>query len=109
MINVTIVDKQGKEVPDAGDLLHFSITGNAKIIGVGNGDPSSHEADKFAPGDWQRRLFNGKCQVIIQSDLKPGMSQAAATNPAAAEITFSVAGAGLQGASLALRPPPVKP
>jgi beta-galactosidase len=36
------------------------------IIGVGNGDPSSHEADKCVDGAWQRSTFNGKCQVILQ-------------------------------------------
>jgi hypothetical protein len=36
--------------------------GRVKIIGVGNGDPSSHEPDKIFDGVWQRHLFNGKCQ-----------------------------------------------
>jgi beta-galactosidase len=61
-VNVTVVDAQGREVPDAQDLIKFNLTGNARIIGVGNGDPSSHEDDH---GN-QRHLFNGKCQVIIQ-------------------------------------------
>jgi beta-galactosidase len=67
VINVSVVDKEGREVPDAENLIQFSISGDAKIIGVGNGDPSSHEPDKCMDGAWQRRLFNGKCQVIIQS------------------------------------------
>ena len=66
-INITAVDKEGREVPDANNLIHVSITGDAKIIGVGNGDPSSHEADKCEDGSWQRSLFNGKCQVILQA------------------------------------------
>src|SRR5204862_1143908 len=45
---------------------------DAKIIGVGNGDPSSHELDKIFDGAWQRHLFNGKCQVIIQAGKTPG-------------------------------------
>ena len=57
------------------DSFFRKINKYAKIIGVGNGDPSSHEADKCADGAWQRSAFNGKCQVIIQagktvSDLK---------------------------------------
>ena len=67
VINVTAIDKEGREVPDANNLITFSITGDAKIIGVGNGDPSSHEPDKYIDGNWQRKLFNGKCQVIIQA------------------------------------------
>ena len=67
VLNITVKDKKGREVPDAMNLLHFSVSAAAKIIGVGNGDPSSHEADQFANGQYQRSLFNGKCQVIIQS------------------------------------------
>ncbi len=70
VINISVVDREGREVPDADDLIKFHITGDAKIIGVGNGDPSSHEPDKCADGAWQRRLFNGKCQVIIQAGKK---------------------------------------
>jgi beta-galactosidase len=68
VINVSVVDRQGREVPDASNLIRFRWTGKARIIGVGNGDPSSHEPDKY-PDDsaWQRRLFNGKAQVILQA------------------------------------------
>jgi beta-galactosidase len=67
VINISIVDEQGREVPDANNMVYFTISGDAKIIGVGNGDPSSHEPDKCADGRWQRSAFNGKCQVIIQA------------------------------------------
>lgn len=73
VMNVTVVDREGREVPVADNLIKFKIEGDAKIIGVGNGDPSSHEADKCADGAWQRSLFNGKCQVIIQSGTKAGI------------------------------------
>lgn len=67
VINVSFVDKDGKEVPDANNIVYFTISGDAKIIGVGNGDPSSHEPDKCVDGAWQRSAFNGKCQIIIQA------------------------------------------
>ena len=67
VINVSVVDRQGKEVPDANNLIHFSLRGDAKIIGVGNGDPGSHERDKYFDTAAERHLFNGKCQVIILS------------------------------------------
>ncbi len=73
VINVSVVDKEGREVPDADNMIKFNLVGDAKIIGAGNGDPSSHEPDKCADGAWQRSLFNGKCQVIIQSGTKPGI------------------------------------
>ena len=83
VVNISVVDRQGREVPDAGNLIHFRTTGDLHIIGVGNGDPSSHEADRPGAGDpnlapidtiAQRRLFNGHCQVILQSGTGPGMT-----------------------------------
>ena len=67
ILNITLHDADGREVPDANELISLAISGDAKIIGVGNGDPSSHEADKVFDNKWQRNTFNGKCQVIIQS------------------------------------------
>ncbi|WP_264519637.1 beta-galactosidase GalA [Flavobacterium sp. N1994] len=67
VVNVSLTDDKGREVPDANNLIKFTVTADAKIIGVGNGDPSSHEADKCKDGEWQRSTFNGKCQVIIQA------------------------------------------
>ncbi len=68
VINISVVDRQGREVPDAAHQIRFSLKGDAKIIGVGNGDPSSHEPDKYLiDSAWQRSLFNGKAQVIVQS------------------------------------------
>ncbi|MBL7720696.1 MAG: glycosyl hydrolase 53 family protein [Chitinophagaceae bacterium] len=73
VLNITVLDREGREVPDADNLIKFSIEGPGKIIGVGNGDPSSHEPDKCTDGMWQRTLFNGKCQVIIQAGAEKGM------------------------------------
>lgn len=72
VINLTVIDKQGREVPDADNLITFSITGDAKVIGIGTGDPSSHESDKCTDTGCQRRLFNGKCQVILQAGKNVG-------------------------------------
>lgn len=83
VMNISVTDKEGREVPDAMNLLMFEVTGAAKIIGVGNGDPSSHEPDKYFDKTWYRKLFNGKCQVIIQSDGNQG------------SLHFTAAGEGL--------------
>ena len=72
VINVSVVDKDGREVPDAKRMIDFKMFGDAKIIGVGNGDPSSHQADFCKDGKWQRSSFNGKCQVIVQSGKTKG-------------------------------------
>lgn len=90
VINISIVDQQGREVPDANKLIRFSITDNAKIIGVGNGDPSCHEPDICKDGFWQRSSFNGKCQVIIQSGKTAGA------------VHFKASSSALEAASLQL-------
>lgn len=81
IINISVVDKDGREVPDADNLIKFYLKGDAKIIGVGNGDPSSHEPDKCVDGAWQRQLFNGKCQVIVQAGTKTDIIKFEAKSP----------------------------
>jgi beta-galactosidase len=72
IINVIVKDKKGREVPDASNLIEFSLKGNGKILGVGNGDPSSHEPDQYSDGKYKRKLFSGKCQLIVQSSKSTG-------------------------------------
>jgi beta-galactosidase len=47
VITVRTVDAEGRMVPTSQNLISFELEGNGKIIGVGNGDPSSHEPDKY--------------------------------------------------------------
>jgi beta-galactosidase len=46
-----VVDQEGRTVPTAGNRIRFDVEGPARLIGVGNGDPGSHEADKPAERD----------------------------------------------------------
>ncbi|MCX2486166.1 beta-galactosidase GalA [Pedobacter sp. MR2016-24] len=75
VVNVTAVDKQGRSVPDVNSSVEFSVQSGLKIIGVGNGDPSSHEADQCEEGKWKRKLFNGKCQIILQAQKEKGVTR----------------------------------
>jgi beta-galactosidase len=47
VLTVSVTDAQGRIVPVALNLIHFALSGAGKILGVGNGDPSSHEPDTF--------------------------------------------------------------
>ena len=62
-VTVCAVDAQGREVPTANLSVTFAISGPGEIIGHGNGDNCSHEAEK---GN-HRSLFNGLAQVVVQS------------------------------------------
>jgi beta-galactosidase len=46
VVTLRVVDAKNRLVPDASNTLSFATTGPVRIIGVGNGDPASHEADK---------------------------------------------------------------
>ncbi len=46
-VTISAVDEKGREVPDANLMVNFETDGPADIIGVGNGDPNCHEAEKF--------------------------------------------------------------
>ena len=47
VVTVQVNDSQGRMVPTASNPITFEVAGPGKIIGVGNGDPSSHEPDQF--------------------------------------------------------------
>ena len=67
-VAISVVDRAGNIVPTAGNLLQFDLKGDGKIIGVGNGDPSSHGSEKAS----SRSAFNGLAMVLIQAGLDAG-------------------------------------
>ena len=77
ILQVRVVDHEGRVVPVADNEIAFQISGAGRLIGVGNGDPSSHEPDKAN----QRRAFNGLCVAIVQSRKDAGEVKVQATSP----------------------------
>jgi beta-galactosidase len=47
VVTVQVHDAQGLITPTADNEINFNLNGPGKIIGVGNGDPSSHEPDRY--------------------------------------------------------------
>jgi beta-galactosidase len=68
ILRVEVMDKEGHPVPTADNLINFKVTGEGRLIGVGNGDPNCQESDK----EPRRSLFNGLAQVIVQANRTPG-------------------------------------
>lgn len=62
-VTVSVVDKNGVLCPDADNLIDFKVKGQARFKAVGSGDPTSLES--FV--EPYRKVFNGKCMLIIQS------------------------------------------
>jgi beta-galactosidase len=77
VVEVRVVDTAGRVVPSADDTITFQVTGSGRLIGLGNGDPSSHEADKGTV----RRAFNGLCVAILQASTAAGELRLEATAP----------------------------
>ena len=68
VLTVEVLDKTGRPIPTAGYPIHFKVSGEGALIGVGNGDPNCQESDK----EPMRSLFNGLAQVIVQANRTPG-------------------------------------
>ncbi|PYS72474.1 MAG: beta-galactosidase, partial [Acidobacteria bacterium] len=88
VIALEVLDARGLPVPTAANEITFKIGGPGRVIGVGNGDPSCHEADKpSSVTEARRSAFNGLAMVIVQALKRPG------------EIRIEAQSAGLETAS----------
>ena len=67
-IRFTAVDRKGRRVQGANQLMTFEVEGPAEIVGVINGDIASHE---MTVGN-RRSLFKGAATVILRSSGIPG-------------------------------------
>jgi beta-galactosidase len=83
MVAVEIQDRPGRVVPVANNEVVFKVSGAGRLIGVCNGNPSSHEPDKAD----KRTAFNGLCMAIVQAGRQAGAIRVEASSP------------GLEGAS----------
>ncbi len=59
-VTVYAIDAKKNRVPTANQKVSFSVTGG-KVLGVGNGDPLSHEPDIAS----ERSMYNGLASAII--------------------------------------------
>ena len=70
VITVEVQDQKGRIVPDACPELTFTLSGQGRILGAGNGDPSYLGLDHPSSKDCQQftiPAFNGLAQLLIQS------------------------------------------
>jgi beta-galactosidase len=68
LVTVETLDKEGRPVPTASNLISFKVAGEGVLLGVGNGDPNCQESDK----EPKRSLFNGLAQLVVQSTRHAG-------------------------------------
>ncbi len=67
-ITVTMLDKDGNEVPTADNTLHFEVSGAGTFQGVCNGDATSLEPFTQPV----MKLFNGKLVLIVRAGTEAG-------------------------------------
>lgn len=84
---VEVQDAQGRIVPVTDNQVTFKVTGPGKVIGVGNGDPTSHESDIGST----RKAFAGLCMAIVQSSKTAGNISVEASAPGLTSATATIA------------------
>ncbi|MCF8227046.1 MAG: DUF4982 domain-containing protein [Bacteroidales bacterium] len=62
-VTIRIVDENGMVVPDANNLLHFSVEGPGELVATDNGDPT----DLIPFPSLERKVFNGLALAIVRS------------------------------------------
>ena len=92
MFAVAVQDAQGRVVPITDNAVTFRVSGEGRLIGTGNGDPTDHDPDK---GD-VRKAFAGYCMGLVQSTKKPGSVTVEATSPGLESATVTVSSKGVQ-------------
>ena len=75
-VEVDVVDAQGVLVPQASNTIQFTTDGPGTIVGVDNGNSTSHEPYKGQ----SRSAFSGKDLVIIRATTTPGTVTLKATS-----------------------------
>jgi beta-galactosidase len=86
VLRISVVDGQGRVVPDADNNITFQLSGPGRIVGTGNGDPADHSGDRAS----DKRAFHGRCIVIVQAGTAPGMMRVTATAAGLTSASASV-------------------
>jgi beta-galactosidase len=86
MFAVQVKDAHDRVVPITDNEVTFKISGEGKLIGVGNGDPTDLASDKGS----SRKAFSGCCMAVIQSTRKGGSITVEAISPGLAPSTVTI-------------------
>ncbi len=86
-VTVETRDGHGNPVENASDYVRAELSGPGRILGMDNGDSTDYDDYKTTV----RKLFSGRLLVVVEASGEAG------------EITLTLSGRGLEGASLVLR------
>jgi beta-galactosidase len=86
-VTVRVLDAAGNLVPNADNLINFTIKGKGVLAGIDNGSQSSMESFK----EPHRKAYHGLCLAIVQAMQSPGV------------ITLTAQSDGLRPATVIIR------
>lgn len=87
-VRISVVDAQGREVPDAEPVIRCQLEGAGRIVATDNGDPTC----LIAFHETERPAFNGLLLAIVKPE-----------RDSRGRLRLSVSAPGLEGAELSLR------
>lgn len=67
-VTVEVVDADGCMVPDAANMIYFTVKGEGEIAAVGSSDPTNTEPYR---GN-RHSVYRGRCLVVVKSNGKAG-------------------------------------
>jgi hypothetical protein len=85
-LEFAIADEKGVIVPDAENLVRFYISGPARLLAVGSGNPSNHENET----DAEHNAWQGQGLAVVKALREAG------------KVTVSASSAGLDGMEVTL-------
>ena len=85
-VQVKAVDKKDRCVQTATGEVTFNVEGDARIVGVVNGDINSNELTVGT----KRSLYNGTCTVILRAGRSAGKVTLSATVPGLKPVTMKL-------------------
>ncbi len=86
-VTVEITDESGNVMPDAADMVHFTLTGPGELAAVGSGAPNVMESFQQP----KHNTWHGRCLAIIRPKGDSG------------EITLKTESDGLEAASIVIK------
>lgn len=85
-ITVRITDAEGNLIPDAANLITYTLSGDALLVGLDNGQPTSHESFKGS----KHKAFNGLALAIIKAGWSKSSVRLTATAAGLAPVTLQL-------------------
>jgi len=85
-VKAIVVDEDGIAIPDAADLVSFTINGPGILAAVDSGDNTSHESFRAT----QRHAYHGICFAIIKANASSGRITVTASAPGLSDGSVTI-------------------